>query len=199
MILFTGIAICLPCRSGIVPAEVPKSLTWVFSTYTHKSKYTYIYTHIYIYNISVCSPIQRQFYPWTQCKQSSNCSFSNINSSITGQTEIQLRGSHLRHCFFRYNTKSPLCPNNDKSASHLVPLDSWCYTSRVKPINVWTYDLFISILQVEHLLNRFYWMTHTRALVFWNNLQRKGNFAAVSCVSKDRGGEGWLDKTSFLL
>ena len=27
-------------------------------------------------------------------------------------------------------------------------------------------------------------MAHTRALVFWNNLQGKGNFAAVGCVSE---------------
>ncbi len=27
-------------------------------------------------------------------------------------------------------------------------------------------------------------MAHTRALVFWNNFQGKGNFAAVGCVSE---------------
>lgn len=43
-----------------------------------------------------------------------------------------------------------------KSASYLVPLDSWCHTSREKPINIWTYDLLISMLQVELLLSGFY-------------------------------------------
>lgn len=78
-------------------------------------------------------------------------------------------------------------PTNQTSLSYQVPLDSWCYTSRVKPIDVWTYDL-IGMLQVEHLLNGFYWMAHTRVLVFRNNLQGKRNFAAVGCISKDRGG-----------
>lgn len=90
-------------------------------------------------------------------------------------------------------------PTAQISPSYQVPLDSWCYTSRVKTINIWTYDLLIGMLQVEHLLSGFYWMAHTRVLVFWNNLQGKCNFAAVGCISKDRGGSGWLVETCLLL
>lgn len=79
-------------------------------------------------------------------------------------------------------------PTAQTSPSYQVPLDSWCYTSRVKPINIWTYDLLMVMLQVEHLLDGFYWMAYTRVLVFRNNLQGKCNFAAVGCISKDRGG-----------
>lgn len=75
-------------------------------------------------------------------------------------------------------------PATQVSPSYQVPLDNWCHTGRVKPINVWTCDLLIGVLQVEHLLSGFYGMAHTRVLIFCNNLQGKCNFAAVGCVPK---------------
>lgn len=97
---------------------------------------------------------------------------------------MQFHDCHANHCF----SHTPLHPPAAQvSSSYQVPLDSWRYTGRVKPINIWACDLLIGMLQVEHLLSGFYGMAHTRVLVFWNNLQGKGNFAAVGCVPK--GGQ----------